>query len=290
LYIYFGRIIGYKIVFDITEDYSTITDYKSWWAKFRVKSSLYFNNILGSIADGVIVINAGLLEGIRMQKSKNTFIIKIPISIDPVEFSRSKYFRNHDIFYGGSFGEKDGLKYLLTAFEKVVKDYPDSRLVLSGIGSERDMKRFNSFLNETSCKNNIIYLGYLEREEYLYHLFNSAVHCVVRNDSNYAHGGFPFKLGEMLASGTPVIVTNVGEVERFLENNRNAIIIQPESAESIYVSILHLFNDRKDALRIGEEGRKLAFERFNLTNKSEEILAFFDAVSGINNFEQSSPN
>ena len=83
------------------------------------------------------------------------------------------------IFYGGSFGDKDGLHFLIEAFENVVEKFPDVSLVLTGRGASHDMKILFDLLERSKAKSKIIYKGYLSPEEY-YEVINECdIFCMV---------------------------------------------------------------------------------------------------------------
>jgi glycosyltransferase involved in cell wall biosynthesis len=60
---------------------------------------------------------------------------------------------------------------------------------------------------------------------------------MTRVGSGYANAGFPFKLGEFLATGNPVITTNVSDVSVYLENYKDCIIVTPEKINEVAASI-----------------------------------------------------
>ena len=70
------------------------------------------------------------------------------------------------------------------------------------------MKFNNSFYNKlpTSQQNSkIIYFGLIPDDDYYQFLKDADVLLMTRIDSPYANSGFPFKLGEYLATGNAVI-------------------------------------------------------------------------------------
>lgn len=273
-----AKVLGYKIVVDIVEDNFIIKNFKHRWAKIRVSSSLFFLKHLSSFVNGVIVINEQLKKLASEYISSNSPIVVIPISIDPFEFKEISKENNYKIFYGGSFNKKDGLEFLLRASEKIVEIFPESKLIITGKGSKRDMIYFNEMLDRVKHKDSVILKGYVSREAYIELLQSTDVHCMTRINSDFANAGFPFKLGEMLASGKPVIATRVGEIEKYLVDGINAILISPESIEELADKINYVFTNRKEAEIIGKNGRRTAYDNFNLAMQYPKILNFLNAV------------
>jgi glycosyltransferase involved in cell wall biosynthesis len=279
-YIFFlAKFLSYKIIFDIVEDNYAISNYKSFYAKIRIKSSLYYFKKLYKISNGAIYINEHLQTLIK-KKNKRIFpLYKIPISINPKEFDKNNVITpNKKIFYGGSFGHKDGLQYLLEAFDKIADSNEDCQLVITGKANQKNEAVFQKLLMKIKNKNKVILKGYLEREEYIKTLQSCFIHCVTRNKTDFAKGGFPFKLGEMLSTGNPVISTKVGEVENYLSNKVNALLIEAESTLDLYDAINFIINNTEKAIAIGEQGKKTAIQEFCLNNQKNKIVTFLQKI------------
>ena len=87
-------------------------------------------------------------------------------------------------------------------------------------------------------------------------------------------GGFPTKLGEYLASGKPVIVTNVGEISEYLTDRQNAYIIEPNNIEALYNCFKYIADHYEEAINVGLEGRKLAEGIFNYKSQAIRMYDF----------------
>ncbi len=274
-----ARIIGYKIIFDIVEDNATFKDYKSVLSRIRNKSSLFLFNNLHFFADGAIGISHHLVNKLNLVSKGRFPVIHIPISVNLDNFSDtnianvSSLNNTIKIFYGGSFAKKDGLKKLLSAFDFVANEYPNIVLTLTGKGSERDMVLFHKYLSEMNNKDKVNYLGYVTFEKYLEILNRSNILCMTRTSSAFANAGFPFKLGEMLATGNPVIASKIGDVGKYL-NNSSAVLIEPGSEESIKEALLMLFKNKEKYQQIGSNGRKVALKYFNAKTHSLKLYKF----------------
>jgi glycosyltransferase involved in cell wall biosynthesis len=277
-FILYARLIGYKIIFDIVEDNSKIYKHKSLLGTLKNRSSLFLFKKLDILADGIIGISFHIINKLRPIIGDKKKIIHLTISVEIIDQEiYSNNSERHRIFYGGSYGIKDGLGLLLKAFDNIVEKYPQTNLVLTGKGSERDMISFESELEKVKNKNNIINLGYLSDEQYKYQLNSADIYCMTRINSEFANAGFPFKLGEMLATGKPVIATKVGDIEKYL-SNKSAVLIEPESVSEIEKSIELLINDKYFSRQIGANGRKVCEVHFNSDILSNRLLNFLNKI------------
>ena len=101
---------------------------------------------------------------------------------------------------------------------------------------------------------------------------------MTRVNSKFANAGFPFKLGEFLASGKAVVATNIGDVPNYLFNDINAILIEPDSVDEIANALLMLISDPQKRERLGIQARKTAEHCFDSDIVSMKLLSFFKSV------------
>lgn len=273
VFIYMARLLRYKVIFDIVEDNFTISDHKSNISKFKNKTSLFLFNNLEKFADGVIGISTHLIEKINKVYRYHNNVVLLPITVVFSTYIEHKKSSDIKIFYGGSFGKKDGLKHLLVAFDNVADKFPHANLILTGRGSLRDEIIFDEIISKTRNKKNVKKLGYVSDQKYKECIESADIHCMTRVNSKFANAGFPFKLGEMLSTGRPVVVTKVGDVARYLDSN-TAMLIEPESPCAIEMAITKLILDANYRNEIGANGRKKSLEYFEVTIVTKKLYEF----------------
>lgn len=279
-FILFAKLIGYKIIFDIIED-NSVEAHVGFMNKLRIKTSVFLFKVSRYFSDAIISISEHLY-----QLAKNVSKKKIPVFLIPITVN-FKYFksntndikkRNLQIFYGGSYASKDGLEYLISAFDKVSAVYPDIELVLTGKGHPQDMDKINVQIGNTLNKGKINFMGFLSTYDYYTLLNKSDIFCMTRVNSKFANAGFPFKLGEFLASGKAVIATRVGDVPSYLTSDVNAILINPDSVNELTDALLKLASDPYKRIALGEEARKTAETFFDSEKVGIKLMEIFKLV------------
>jgi glycosyltransferase involved in cell wall biosynthesis len=80
-----------------------------------------------------------------------------------------------------------------------------------------------------------------------------------------ANAGFPGKTGEYLVSGTPVITKEFSDLGKYLTNGVTAMISSINDLGSYKQNLKHLIQDQKHRYRIGQNGRNLALEKFDVS-------------------------
>ena len=277
LFILYAKFIGYKIILDVIEDYRYYTDYPRFLTAVKMKSSNFLCKHSHYFADSIIAISDHLYSHmIKISKGK-TPVFHIPITVDLTKFPKKNYTipENYKIFYGGSFGEKDGIEYLIKAFEEVCLKFKNVNLILTGKGFVEGMQKVSQLIDHSIVNEKIIFKGFLSKDEYYKVLNDCDIFCMTRINSKFANAGFPFKLGEFLATGKAVIATDVSDVGKYIRNGENALLIKPSSTEDMAESFLYILENPSLINKLGSEGRKTAelyFDSEKVSNKLYEIF------------------
>lgn len=244
--------------------------------------------IVPRVANGIIVITT-YLKDYHSQRLAQDKIHISPIYIDPQEFPTTPSLSNKNtifktineirnnkdkiIVYSGSFQVSDGFSYIFYAFKRLLKKYPKTILVTTG----RNPKMEDIFMTEAKRFDffkNIVSLGFLSKEEMIYVQKNADLLLGCRVNTEIARHGFPWKLGDYLMTKKPIIATKVGNIERYLINQKEIILAEPENSDSIYYKMKYVFDNYDDALRIAEKGYFRALKEFNYINRTKEVSDF----------------
>lgn len=280
VFLLYGKLIGYRIIFDIVED-NRFEAHVGFVNKVRIKTSLVLFRLSRYFTKAYVAISDQLYK--RAEKISNG---KVPVYLIPITVNLNYFKRNDNqinpndlkIFYGGSFAPKDGLEYLLDAFEEVSKVDENIKLILTGAGHPQDVEKIKTKIARSANKGRIVYKGFLSTEEYYTVLNSCDIFCMTRINSKFANAGFPFKLGEFLASGKGVIATNVGDVSKYLFNEENALLINPDSVTDISNALLTFIQAPEKINVLGTEARKTAETNFDSEKVSKTLLSIFNSV------------
>jgi len=274
LMILFARLTGYKVIIDIVEDYRLSLENNSLLHILKIKSTVFFENKISFFADAVVVLSSYLEKVFREKAHGKIPVVNIPVStaISPKLKSSLTFQSPINICYSGSFGHKDGLNTLMDAFKLFNKKFPESELLLSGMGNNPEK------IVESSGHKKIKYIGYLTDTEYAHFINSADILCMTRVGSGYANAGFPFKLGEYLATGNPVIATDVSDVTLYLESYKDCIIVKPEKSDEIVSALEFYTGNPQKALEIGKNGREKAKKYFNYETNGEKLLKLMEQI------------
>jgi glycosyltransferase involved in cell wall biosynthesis len=281
LFLLIFRVVGFKVIFDIGEDQSLHYG-KSIAQLFKNYTTLFLLRNIDKYSVGAIAISSHLVDQISSFVDNRAYkIFLIPSTVDHSVFRKGNIKKQNNgisIFYGGSFGEKDGLEYLLGAFDIIHSTYPNSHLLISGMGTELQTIALKNTIDSLESNRNIHYLGFLSEKDYVTNIMNADILLVTRTNSRYANAGFPVKLGEYLATGNPVVATDVGDISKYLNDKHNVLLVKPESKEDIAMGIRTLLERKDYAIQVGLRGREASRKYFDAEIITSTLYKIFTNI------------
>ena len=257
-----AKKLGLKVFHERTE-YPFVVAGNSLYSKISL--SIYLRFILKKL-DGIYVINKALKKYFFEKTNGRVPITIINMIVDHTRFSCGPKPKGDEriISYCGTFeGDKDGVPILIESFALIANEFPDVKLQLIGsLKNTVTSQKIQSLIKSFNLETRVILTGSVKRDKIPELLCNSHILALSRPKNKQAEGGFPTKLGEYLATGNLVVVTNVGEITEFLTDKQNAFIAEPNSAfkfsKKLREALLSLEREK-----IGLEGKKLVFNQFN---------------------------
>ena len=217
--------------------------------------------------DGIIVISDFLNNYYRRYLSANK-ILQIPILVDMKRFCNTPLQNKANCkekiitYIGSMVGNKDGLEDLIEVISLVKKSPNQIKLQLVGTARDHEIKNLKNKVESLGLNDVISFLGLKKSNKIPQILMNSDLLVLSRPDTNQSKAGFPTKLGEYLASRKPVVITITGEIPKYLEDEKNAYLVEPNEIENFAKKVIYALND-KNASSIGAKGYEVASNNFN---------------------------
>ncbi len=255
-----ARLLGYKVIVDVVEDAYAIAEDAPLASRLKAASAGFATKKIRWFADSVVVISGYLQKKYESIVDEGLPVTLIPISVD---LQRVSSVRNSPdgpvrILYAGSFAAKDDVEGLITAVERVADRHSGVELHLTGQGMADRTRWLHERIQRSPHRQKLHYHGLLPDDQYFDQLARCDVACMVRTASDFADRGFPFKLGEYLATARPVIASRVGDVEIYLQDGHSAFLVEPGSTDAIEAALERVLADPSRALAVGAKGRLVA--------------------------------
>ncbi len=160
-----------------------------------------------------------------------------------------------------------GVQHIILAFEKLLREYPQACLILAN--ATGDDEAFIDNMLKSLPPDSFIKIGFEEDVPALYQLFDIFAHMPIDIHSE----AFGQIYVESLLAGIPSIFTLSGVAPEFIKDKVNALVVDYESPEEIYVAFKVLLADLNLRKGLVERGRidagKFNFE--TMVKKVEEL-------------------
>jgi glycosyltransferase involved in cell wall biosynthesis len=249
-------------------------------SRFDKLSLFIYLNFVCKLFDGFVVITRKLQQYLTPYLRRNCAVCLLPILVEPERFMNSgTVIKEKYIAYCGSMqGDKDGVPVLLDAFNLLMKEFPDLKLFLIGSTKFEGFNALKDKIKHLDLESNIVFTGIADRDHLPAILTNALMLVLARPDNKQAEGGFPTKLGEYLATGKPVVVTKVGEIPDYLQDNVNAFIAAPNDALDFANKMKQVLQNYDRSIEIGLQGQKLAQTFFNYKIQGRQLANWLEKI------------
>lgn len=193
------------------------------------------------------------------------------VDVERFHPSQAAMQKNKKLLFVGSLNKSDnhkGLIYLLEALKIIKLTHPKVTLMVVGKGT--GLASFENIVQEYGLSDIVTFLGGQYDDE-LARIYRSSDVFILPtlNDS------FPLVILEAMASGLPVVSTNVGGIPSMIDNNKQGFLIQPGDSQVLAEKIQYLLDNPEMAKKFGKNGRNKVVQ--NLTwntqaKKTNDIL------------------
>jgi|WetSurMetagenome_2_1015567.scaffolds.fasta_scaffold00012_133 glycosyltransferase involved in cell wall biosynthesis len=154
-----------------------------------------------------------------------------------------------------------GITYLLRAMPEIIRHYPDITLVIAGEGDfEKELREIAS---EIGVEGNTLFIGpRLDMPEILKILDIYVLPSLWE--------GLPMVLLEAMASGCPIVATDVGGNSGAVVNGESGALVEPGSSDALARKIIRLLGDEALRNSYAQKGRELFMSRFTARRMTEQ--------------------
>ena len=183
--------------------------------------------------------------------------------------------------YRGLLSEERGIHTLLAAVEQV-PDELDVELVLGGrYASDAIEALVKRRAAESDRVDLVEWLPSLEDGIDLYRDCDVGMMCFHpgpnRNDAVHRSN----KLFQYMAAGLPIVVSDVGEWSRLVEDLECGVAVDPERPDEIADTMTGLARDPDRRAALAERGHRAALDRYNWETQGEALLDLYERLTGV---------
>lgn len=202
-------------------------------------------------ADAVIGLTEHMKKEMENICKKNVFVV--PNGINLREFKNLQKLkidkRKQRILFVGSLVPVKGIKYLIESMKKITNDYPNAELVIVGDGV--DKYELEKLVIELDLCDSISFVGKVPNHKIGQYMIESDIFVLPSLSE-----GFGIVLLEAMASGLPIVASNVGGIPSIIQNGVNGFLVDPKNSEKIAEKVLFLLNNEETMIKISQNNKK----------------------------------
>jgi glycosyltransferase involved in cell wall biosynthesis len=135
-------------------------------------------------------------------------------------------------------------------------------------------------IRDLGLEQHVTLLGPMSQSDLFAALRNASVFCLpcrVTDDGD--RDGIPNVLVEAMATGLPVVTTNVSGIPELVQDGETGLLVEPDQALAIADALDRVYRDAALGRRLGAAGRAVVAERFDGDRLIGELATLFRRVA-----------
>ena len=177
------------------------------------------------------------------------------------------------IIFSGAMYHHRGIDILLEAVKEIVKEKPQTKLVLLGDGPE--MNQLKKIAQENKLEENVDFKGWIDRNKIPEYLATSSIGIGPLRSTEVTKYALPIKVLEYMSAGLPIIAAKNTLPEDILEEGKNGFFIN--NSTELVEKILELLNNKELRKKMGKNSKEMV-KKFDWKNVTESIIQEVDEV------------
>ncbi len=172
-----------------------------------------------------------------------------------------------NLLFVGRQDPRKGIKYLYKAMDYIIEEISDVRLIVVGRGF---LKKFYELSISDKAREHIVFEDYVDWS--LLPLYYSTVNLFV----SPAIGGesFGIILLEAMASGVPVVASNIRGYRQVIKHKYNGYLVKPKDPKELADGIINVLKNKGLRENLVKNGLEFV-KRYSWENVTDEIIDFY---------------
>ncbi|MGE3062206.1 MAG: glycosyltransferase family 4 protein [bacterium] len=221
--------------------------------------------------DGVIAVSTEAKRSVFKYFPSDYEVI--PNGVDTKRFSNEnpkleKYIDGRiNILFVGRQDPRKGIKYLYKAMDYLIEQVPDIRLIVVGRGF---LKSYYGLSISDKAKKHVVFENYVDWAllPSYYSTANVFVSPAIGGES------FGIVLIEAMASGVPVLASNIRGYRQVVDHKKNGYLVKPKDPKAIADGILEILYNPELRKSLVENGLKTA-KMYDWNKVARDVLSFY---------------
>lgn len=245
---------------------------------------LFIERILKHFTDAFVCVSEGeRQEAFRLGIAvpQRTYVVNngvdtkifCPHAVNKSDY-RKQFGLDENAYIAGCVARFDvdkGHEYLIPAFGKFLDVCQEARLLLVGSGEGQDKVRELS--EKCGLRDKVIFAGTRSDIPDLLQVFDVFVSASLKE-------GMPYTLIEAMASGVPIVATDVVGNRDVVTDGKTGRLVAPKDTDALYEGLQKAFCDRNATRQYAENGVSFAKEALSVEMAEEQLFGIYSALLG----------
>jgi phosphatidyl-myo-inositol alpha-mannosyltransferase len=249
-----------------------VATFHSAWEKKSIISIVnpfltLFQNTFSSNFSGAIFVSKIVEKRWQELSGKNTHKTIIHNGVEKIFYPIKKSRENLlSLLFLGRLVEKKGPKLLLNAFCKILKKFPNTKLIFIGKGIIQ--KSLENIVKNKKIINNVTFKGEIIGSRRVKYYQQADIFC-----APYSDEAFGMTILEAMATGTPIVGFNNSAFKEILKGYPKDLLVKSRDVGQLARAIEKLIVDKEKRQKISEwlvkESKKYSWEK--IARETEEF-------------------
>lgn len=267
-----ARLAGVPVVVHTLHEYP----FRGYYNRISTVIFIYMERLGAYFSDSIITLSQGLRHALveTYGITRKSRITVLPLGFDLQSFVETKRHQGNfraewnipeDVPLIGIIGRLLPVKnhrLFLDAATQINKILPDARFVIIGDGEERDS--LEGYTQELALSERVIFTGWQQQMEAIY----SDLDVLVNSSLNE---GTPVPIIEALATGCPVVATDVGGVSDLLDAGNSGALVPSDDRDALSQAILDTLGNPPDMTK----SQETMLRRYEITRLAQDLDSLY---------------
>jgi glycosyltransferase involved in cell wall biosynthesis len=268
-----ARLFGSRVLLHVHCGLPVLYLERSWWWRWYFRRVLHFTN-------GVIALSSEWKQISQLVPGIQVFFLQNAIDLAPYQnIARERFLhwqinRVVHVLYLGNIGQAKGSFELIDTAQHLAFDGVEIYFDL--VGNEMRTGELDILRQqlEDTCLFNLIKIHppVIGVEKLAY--FRDTDIFVYPSYSE----GMPIAVIEAMASGLPIVATNVGGLPDLVIDGLNGILVDPGHPDQLAAALLTIASDPELRRSMGEESARLAKEHFDIERHVNQLVSIYKKI------------
>ncbi len=245
------------------------------WHIHAINPTSLVNRLGARVADRVVVPSRTALR--RMPEIERRLpAVAIPYAVEPGRAIAVERGSAPELVTVGRLHPHKGYDVLLHAMALLLRTVPDANVVVAGgpVTSHPDLKdELLELARRLGVDSHVQFVGYVNEPT---ELWSTAAAYV--QPSREASELLPIAVLEALASGLPVVATDVGAVSDMVQHDRTGLLVPPEDPVALAAALERVLTDPALAARLAEAAPKAMAEVATVDNLVGSLADVYESL------------